>query len=75
MSVPVWFPTCAVCSKPVERMITSKDPFLRVCVFVVECHGAAEETRIGFDQVESDQHFFERMRGGVAFKIPALQGV
>jgi hypothetical protein len=69
-----YFPTCAVCGRKVSRMVQMQDVTSRHMVFVVECHGETEETRIAYtdfmDMPGGDIR--NHIRGGTAFATPKL---
>lgn len=65
---PGWWPWCARCNKPVQRMIGYRDtsqPCLNI--FEVQCHGKSQRTLL------TDQELLlARVRGGMAFDTGQL---
>lgn len=60
-------PTCAVCNKPVERMVSMYDISMAIRRFRVYCHGQTEEAFLndmdifGADSIRMGQAFIDTL--------------
>jgi hypothetical protein len=64
------FPVCAKCSRSVSRMTQFQDFSDQTLVFIAECHGEEEQTRLSVHDVENG---LKGISAGVAF-VPRLIG-
>jgi hypothetical protein len=63
-------PHCAVCNRPVERIAWFRTIDHRAITFVIQCHGATEETKIHFDDLPALMQ--GGVQGAVAFQQKAV---
>ena len=67
-------PLCAVCNKPVDKLVSWVDSNRDTLVFIAFCHGEQERCELGaFDVVAAGRHF--KLQRGVAFGTKRLAPV
>jgi len=49
---PKGWPICAICQRPVDRVMSRRHPQRRSIVIVVECHGRYEESELSVAAIE-----------------------
>lgn len=66
-------PICAVCNKPVDRLIETKDPVRPSFVLIAECHGEREVVSVSVDDIwPASLDRGPRIELGLAFNFKGL---
>lgn len=67
MNHPIQLPECAVCRKPIERLVRQENPFTLEIIFDAHCHGHVERVVVPVE-------WFEQVPDGQLRVCPAFQG-